>query len=103
MSFREKGNPTSLISKFFILNNKDNLDKFNSKSNVRIFLGYSSSSKAYIVYNNRTLCLEEYLYISFEETHNDKIFKILNNINKSVQYLSLNDKNFMEANNEKNG
>jgi len=31
------------------------------------------------------------------------IFKILNNINKSVQYLSLKDKNFMEANNEKNG
>ena len=29
-------------SKFFILNTKDNLGKFDTKSNVEIFLGYSS-------------------------------------------------------------
>ena len=34
-------------SKCFILIIKDNLGKFDAKSNVGIFLGYSSSSKAY--------------------------------------------------------
>jgi len=54
-----------------------------------------------MIYHNRIICLEEYMYISFEETRDEIFFKILNNINKSVEYLSLNDKNLMEANNEK--
>ena len=37
--------------KYFILNTKDNLGKFDSKSDAGIFLGYSNSSKAYRVYN----------------------------------------------------
>ena len=32
-------------------NHKDNLDKFNSKSNEALFIGYSSSSKAFQVFN----------------------------------------------------
>ena len=38
----------------YILNNKDILGKFDSKSDKGIFLGYSTSSKAYRVYNIRT-------------------------------------------------
>ena len=41
--------------KCFILNTKDNHGKFDPKSNVGIFLGYSNTSKAYIMYNKRTL------------------------------------------------
>jgi len=63
-------------SKCFILNSKDNLDKFNSKFDVGIFLGYSSSNKAYRVYNNKTLYLEESMHVTFEETQNDKIIEI---------------------------
>ena len=37
--------------KCFILNTKDNLDKFDSKADEGIFLGYSTSSKAYRVFN----------------------------------------------------
>jgi len=37
--------------KCFILNTKDNLGKFDSKSDEGIFFGYSSSSKAYRVFN----------------------------------------------------
>ena len=37
--------------KCFVLNTKDNLGKFDPKSDVGIFLGYSNSSKAYRVYN----------------------------------------------------
>ena len=39
---------------YYILNNKDNLWKFDEKSDKAIFLGYSLSSKAYVIYNLRT-------------------------------------------------
>lgn len=51
-------------------------------------------------YNNRTLYLEESIHVVLEETQNKKIVEILNDINKSVHYLSINDKIPMEANNE---
>ena len=46
--------------KCFILNNgKDNLEKFDSKFDEAIFLGYFPTSKAYRVFNKRTLIVEE--------------------------------------------
>ena len=38
----------------FILKDKENVRKFDSWSDEGIFLGYSSTSKAYRVYNKRT-------------------------------------------------
>lgn len=84
-------------SKCFILNTKDNLDKFILKSDGGIFLGYSSSNKAYKVYNNKTLYLEESMHVTFEETQNDEI---LDDINESIQHLSLNDKTHMKDKNK---
>ena len=56
----------------FILNNdKNNLNKFDAKSDEGIFLGYSISSKAYRVFNKRTLVVEESVHVIFDET-NDK-------------------------------
>ena len=55
--------------KFFILNTKDNLGKFDPKSDVGIFLGYSNSSKAYRVYNKRTLVVEESMHVIFDESN----------------------------------
>ncbi|KAH9658635.1 Integrase catalytic domain-containing protein [Citrus sinensis] len=55
--------------KCFILNTKDNFGKFDPKSNVGIFLGYSNSSKAYRVYNKRTLVVEESMHITFDESN----------------------------------
>ena len=52
--------------KCFILNKKDNLGKFDPKSDVGIFLGYSNSSKAYRVYNKRTLVMEESIHVTFD-------------------------------------
>ena len=66
------------------------------------FLGYFSSSKAYRVYNNRTMCLEEFIYVALEETQNDKIVEIIDHINESGQHLSLNVKTPIEANNNNN-
>ena len=53
--------------KCFILNTKDNLSKFDSKYDFGIFLGYSSTSKAYRVFNKRTLVVEETMHIEFDE------------------------------------
>ena len=47
-------------SKCFVLNNgKENLGKFDDKSDEGIFLGYSLNSKTYRIYNKRTMTIEE--------------------------------------------
>ena len=53
-------------SKCFILNTNDNLGKIHAKSNVEIFLGYSSSSKAYRVFNKKTMVVEESIHVVFD-------------------------------------
>ena len=55
--------------KCFILNTKDNLGKFDSKADEGIFLGYSTTSKAYRVFNKRTLVVEESMYVVFDESN----------------------------------
>ena len=35
----------------------------------QIFLGYSSHSKAYKVFNKRTLCVEESVHVLFDESN----------------------------------
>ncbi|GAV69083.1 hypothetical protein CFOL_v3_12584, partial [Cephalotus follicularis] len=56
--------------KVFILNNgKENLGKFDAKSDEGIFLGYSLNSKAYRVFNKRTLIIEESIHVLFEESN----------------------------------
>nr|GEZ29819.1 retrovirus-related Pol polyprotein from transposon TNT 1-94 [Tanacetum cinerariifolium] len=55
-------------SKFFILNTKDYLTKFDPKSNEGIFLGYSQNSKAYIILNKHTRKVKESLNVTFDET-----------------------------------
>jgi len=56
--------------KCFILNNgKDSLGKFDSKSDEGIFLHYSQHGHAYRVYNNRTVLVEEFVHVNFDETN----------------------------------
>ena len=56
--------------KCFVLNNgKDNLGKFDAKSDEGIFLGYSTNSKAYRVFNKRTLVVEESIHVIFDEAN----------------------------------
>ncbi|GAB2297521.1 hypothetical protein Dimus_038476 [Dionaea muscipula] len=56
--------------KYFVLNNeKDNLGKFDDRSDEDIFLGYSSHSKAYKVLNKRTNCVEESIHVLFDEAN----------------------------------
>ncbi|XP_070018150.1 uncharacterized protein [Nicotiana sylvestris] len=56
--------------KCFVHNNgKEALGKFDAKSDKGIFLGYSSQSKAYKVYNKRTQCVEESIHVIFDEAY----------------------------------
>ncbi|GJU00503.1 retrovirus-related pol polyprotein from transposon TNT 1-94 [Tanacetum coccineum] len=55
-------------SKFFILNTKDYLTKFDPKSYKGVFLGYSQNRKAYIILNKHTRKVKESLNVTFDET-----------------------------------
>ncbi|GJX39164.1 retrovirus-related pol polyprotein from transposon TNT 1-94 [Tanacetum coccineum] len=55
-------------SKFFILNTKDYLTKFDPKLYEGVFLGYSQNSKAYVVLNKHTMKVKESLNVTFDET-----------------------------------
>jgi hypothetical protein len=62
--------------KCFILNNgKDKLCKFDAKADAGIFLGYSSKCKAYRVFNEQTLTVEESIHVSFDETPPQEVGK----------------------------
>ncbi|XP_043692925.1 uncharacterized protein LOC122643365, partial [Telopea speciosissima] len=50
----------------YILNTKDNLGKFDAKADDGIFLGYSSNSRAYRVFNKKSLIIEESMNIKFK-------------------------------------
>ncbi|GJW17236.1 retrovirus-related pol polyprotein from transposon TNT 1-94 [Tanacetum coccineum] len=54
--------------KVFILNTNVHLTKFDPKSYEGVFLGYSQTSKAYIVLNKETMRIEESLNVTFDES-----------------------------------
>ncbi|KAD5318172.1 hypothetical protein E3N88_18118 [Mikania micrantha] len=71
---------TPLISFFrafgcpcYILNTKDPLKKFDSKVDAGYFVGYSSTCKAYRVFNCRTKIVEETIHVKFNESPKDPI------------------------------
>ena len=74
MNFGKIRNPTLAISKSLganvLLNTKDNFVKFDAKSDVEIFLGYSTSSKAFRVFKKRTMVVEESIHAIFDESNN---------------------------------
>lgn len=67
MSFRKIEFQISTISKLWVVNAL--FGKFDSKFNIDIFLGYSSTSKTYIVFNKITLVVEESIHATFDETN----------------------------------
>ena len=53
--------------KYYILNDQENLGKFDAKSDEGIFLGYSTSGRAYGVYNKRTKTVMESINVKIDE------------------------------------
>ena len=72
----------------FILNTKHHLGKFDSKCDNGRLLGYSQTSKAYRVYNFRTLAMEEAIQIRFNDTKPDTK---ISELDESIADLRLGD------------
>ncbi|KAI3684879.1 hypothetical protein L6452_34106 [Arctium lappa] len=51
----------------FILNDREQLGKFDPKADEGIFVGYSLFSKAYRVYNLRRKCIDESINVKFDD------------------------------------
>ncbi|KAK0608504.1 hypothetical protein LWI29_031711 [Acer saccharum] len=55
-------------SKCYILNDRDQLGKFDAKSDEGIFIGYALNSRAYRVFNLKTLSVMESSNVVFDDT-----------------------------------
>ena len=66
----------------FILKDRENVGKFDSRSDEGIFLGYSSTSKAYRVYNKRTKKVMETINVVIDEASEFSSKKISEEIPK---------------------
>lgn len=82
--------------KCFVLNNgKDNLGKFDAKSDEGIFLGYSLQSKAYRIYNKRTMNIEESIHVTFDESNAILSTKnMLDDIADSLEHMNIHEQDF---------
>ena len=76
--------------KCFILNIKDHLHKFDAKAEEGIFLGYSTRSNTYRVYNKRTKVVEESMHVTFDESNPMKKKKV-DDIEYGINEVTLED------------
>ena len=78
--------------KCFILNNgKESPGKFDAKADEGVFLGYTTQSHAYRVYNKRLMIVEESMHIVFDETNpklQDHVPKIVDEEETTVKKKS---------------
>lgn len=80
--------------KFFILETKEILTKIYPKSNIWIFLRYSSISKTYRVFNQRTLIVKESMHIIYDEVSPLNQEKgIDNNVGLEIPFEQMNIQN----------
>jgi len=65
---------------YFVLNNgKENMGKFDEKTDHGIFIGYSLNSYAYRVYKKRPMIVEESVHVVFDEVDHKNIQASKNN------------------------
>ncbi|XP_073137971.1 uncharacterized protein [Henckelia pumila] len=88
-------------SKCFIHNNsKNHLTAFDAKSDEGIFLGYSSISKAYRVFNKRTLNVEESIHVIFDEDLTIDVATNTHQLSDLFQKIQLDNDNQDESEDE---
>ena len=68
----------------FILKDRENMGKFDSQSDEGIFLGYSSTSKAYRVYNKRTMKVMETVNVVIDESSDSNSEKGIKELPKEI-------------------
>ncbi|GKE84755.1 putative ribonuclease H-like domain-containing protein, partial [Tanacetum coccineum] len=68
-----------------ILSTIDNLGKFDRNADEGFFVGYSTNSKAFRVFNSRTRIVEENLYVQFKNQSNGSTgSKACDNVGKAI-------------------
>ena len=73
-------------TKYFVhINDKNNIDKFEAKSEPGIFLGYFETTRAYRIYNLKNDTVEESPHVIFNES-----------IDKSINYRNEDIEDFVE-------
>ena len=72
----------------FILKDRENVGKFDTRSNEGIFLGYSSSIKAYRVFNKRASKVVEIVNVVIDETSTSATKKEVDQLSKSTLPLA---------------
>ena len=74
----------------FVLNNgKKNLGKFDEKSDLGIFIGYSLTSHAYRIYYKRLMTVEESVHVVFDEVDHKNIQTPKTSVEEDEQSISL--------------
>ena len=68
----------------FILKDRENVGKFDSRSDEGIFLGYSSTSKAYQVYNKRTMKVMETVNVVIDKFSDSSSEKGIEELPKEI-------------------
>ena len=68
----------------FILKDRKNVGKFDSQNDEGIFLGYSSTSKAYRVYNKRTIKVIETVNVVIDESSYSDFEKGIEELTKEI-------------------
>ena len=75
----------------FILKDRENVGKFDSRSDEGIFMGYSSTSKAYRVYNKRTMKVIETVNVVIDESSDSSFEKGIEKLTKEILPLELKE------------
>ena len=75
-------------SKCSILKDRESLRKFDTRSDEGIFLGYSTSSRAYKVFNNQTKTVMESCNVTVDDKVNDKKVEIEFRTQKQVKNVA---------------
>ena len=68
----------------FILKDRENVGKFDSRSDGGIFLGYSSTSKAYRVYNKRTMKVMKTVNVVIDESSDSSSEKGIEELTREI-------------------
>ena len=68
----------------FILKDRENVGKFDSRSDEGIFLGYSSTSKAYRVYNKKTMKVMETVNVVIDESSDSSSKKGIEELTREI-------------------
>jgi hypothetical protein len=74
---------------------KDNLRQSNSKFDEDIFLDYSSTRKAYGVYNHKNLIVKESLHVVFDESNLFDPEKALHGLKQAPRAWNERPRNFI--------